>query len=135
MPIVLLVLLMLCSAVAGYAYAQRNARDAEKAAAGDAAVCADQLRSKAEALDELRQRLADLAQRHRDAMTAAEIALDGREAQIKTLLADQAGRARAIERMGDENDDVAALRRLGVPGVLAEQLWPAARAADPAAAH
>lgn len=135
LPVVLLVLLMVCSAVAGYAYAQRAAREAATAAAAAGAVCDDQLRSKAAALDELRQRLADLAQRHRDAMTAAEIALDGRDAQIKTLLADQASRALAIERMADEDDDVAALRRMGVPGVLAEQLWPAPRAADSAAAH
>lgn len=134
LPILLLGLLMLCCAVAGYAYAQRTQRAAAATAATRAAVCEDQLRAKGAVVDELRTRLDDLARRHREALAAAEHVLDGREAQIRALEADKAQRAREIERASDEDDDVAALGRLGIPHVLDRQLWPDAGPAA-AAAH
>lgn len=135
LPILLLGLLMLCCAVAGYAYAQRTQRAAAATAAARAAVCEDQLRAKGAVVDELRTRLDDLARRHREALAAAQDALDGREAQIRAFEADKAQRARAIERAKNEDDDVAALGRLGIPFVLDRQLWPAAGQDTGAAAH
>jgi len=134
-PLMLVVLLAVCCFVAGWAAASRGGRAALDKAQQDAAVCADQLRSKASAMDQVRGQLNDLRTRHETALAQATAALDGRDAQLQALRDARDRKLESIRKIANENVAVAALDRLAVPPALAHQLWPVAGAEPGAATH
>src|SRR5690606_28589550 len=64
----------------GASWSHQRASERVADAKASAAVCEDQLRSKANAMDQVRGQLADLADRHARALAAATAALDQRDA-------------------------------------------------------
>lgn len=135
LPLVCLLLLAACCVMAGYSLAERHGRDAIGEAQRSAAVCTDQLQSKADALDQVRGELAAARDRHAHALATATAALEARGAELDTLKADRDARRAAIGKLTDEDPAVAALAGLPVPHALARQLWPDAAHAGAAAPH
>ncbi|KAB2901266.1 MAG: hypothetical protein F9K31_02455 [Dokdonella sp.] len=131
----LVLLLAVCCFVAGWSSAGHRSRAALEQAQQQAAVCADQLRSKASAMEHVRSQLDDLRARHEAALAQATAALDAREAQMEALRAERDRRIYSIGRLVHDDPAVAALDRLPVPAALARQLWPASGQGAAAAPH
>lgn len=123
---------LVCGFAGGALWANSRAASRVASAQADAAVCADQLQSKAAAMERVRAQLADLQERHTRALAAAQAALDARDAKLDSLTARVHARAGAIRRNADDDPNTAALARLPVPFALAGQLWPVAAPAPTA---
>lgn len=130
----ILLLAVLAAAIGGYLF--RGDRNRADIAAADAArtACADTLASEQAALASIRARLADLDQRHRQALADAERELDLRDDEIQRLSNLATARVLTLRKNAHDDSDCTALVDLAVCASVAGELWdfpPRAAHADP----
>ena len=113
----------------GYAWAQYNAAAQITLLTSDRNVCVASIAGTGAALADLKQKYADLDERHQQMVRLGNNALAERDQQIDQLKADAAKRQTAIAEKAHD-PDCAALARLPVCPGIAEQLFPAGAEAD-----